>query len=155
MTPGLEAHKRTIGGKEWTVVLLPATKGLDVGRRLLKLIGPAVGSAVGGLGGAKLLDAQVDATTLGGAFSALADKLGDPDAATLIKELATTGVHCDGKEVTPPVFDLIFQGEYETLLRVAAFVVEVNFRLPLASWLDAARASVARKATRTPVQPTS
>lgn len=155
VTPDALARTRQIGGKEWTITLLPATKGLDVGRRLLRLVGPSIGQALGGAGRpGSLLD--VDSAALGNAVSDLALRIGEPEAAALVKELVTTGVFCDGKEVRADLFDLLFAGDYETLLRVAAFVVEVNFRVPLGRWLDAARALAARSSPKPiPEQPTS
>jgi len=150
----VEGATREIGGKVWSIALLPATRGLDVGRRLIKIAGPALGKAVSG--GKGILDAEIAGEGVGAALGELALRLGEPEAAALVKELVTTGVTCDGKEVNAATFDLIFAGDYGTLLAVASFVVEANFRLPLASWLDAARASVARpKRSATPAQPTS
>jgi hypothetical protein len=149
-----ESATKEIGGKQWTVVLLPATKGLDVGRRLVKLLGPAIGKAVSG--GRGILDAEISGEGIGAALGELAERLGEPEAAALVKELVTTGVICDGKEVTPVAFELLFRGDYQTLLAVAAFVVEANFAIPLGSWLDTARASVKRpKPSATPATPTS
>lgn len=150
MAKMLEAQERTIGGRLWTVSLLPATKGLDVYRRLVKLLGPALAAALGSLHAASVLDGEIDMGRLGSAFGTLAERLGDPDAASLVKELVTSNLHCDGVEVTPKTFDLLFQGDYTTLFQVAAFVIEANFALPFASWA----AAIQERATRPKKPPT-
>lgn len=137
----LEAFERVIDGEAWKVTLLPTTKGLDIGRRLLKLVGPAFGTAVGAVGPEGILDADVG--KLGAALGSLSEKLGEPDAAALVKELVTTGVFLNDAPLTVGSFEVVFQGKYATLLQVAMFVIEVNYKIPLASWLTAVRARAA------------
>jgi len=140
----LTGHDREIGGKLWTVTLLPATRGLDVGRRLVRIIGPAIGQAIGAVGAGGIMEA--DASLLAGAAGSLAEHLGEPDAAALVKELVTANVQCDGVPVTAASFDVLFAGDYGTLIGVAVFVVEVNYKIPLLSWLAAANTRSAERA---------
>lgn len=133
----LEGHSREIGGKLWTITLLPATKGLDVGRRLVKILGPAIGQAAGLAGEGGIMDADV--SRLSGVLGSLAEHLGEPDTAALVKELATVNVQCDGEPVTVQNFDIVFAGDYGTLMALVAFVVETNFAGPLGFLRDAAR----------------
>lgn len=145
--------EREIGGRVWTVTLLPTGRGMDVGRRLIRLGGPAMGSLIGAVGPGGLLDADGD--KLGTALGKLAEKFGEQEATDLVKELVTTGVFCDGKEVTTAAFETVFQGDYGTLIMVAAFVVEVNFKIPLTAWLTAVRARAAdrKKSAELPRKP--
>lgn len=132
----IEGHTRVIGGREWTITLLLATRGVEVGRRLIKLFAPAVIKALGAAAGSgKLLD--LDVGQLAGSVEDLADRLGDPDAAALVRELVTVNVSCNGTPVTDKTFDVVFAGDYMTMLEVAWFVVEVNFKRPFLSWLAA------------------
>ncbi len=147
----LATSQKEIGGKQWQILLLPPTRGLELGRRLLALLGPVVGKAVGAVAGAQggakgaaapagsMLDADIDPGLLGDTVSALAAALASPDAPALIKELVTTGVHCDGKEVNGATFDLLFQGEYQTLMLVTAWIIEANFKIPFGSLAAVAR----------------
>ncbi len=150
----LEGHSRVIGGREWTVTLLLATRGIEIGRRLVKLFAPAFIKAIGAVGASdKLLDTNIGA--LVGSFGDLAEHLGDPDAAAIVKELVTTNVSCNGTPVTATTFEIVFAGDYMTMLEVAWFAIEVNYKRPFLSWLavlqEKQRAQKSAKPTAPPV----
>lgn len=130
--PG-EPLEREIGGKLWTIGLLPTGKGVNIGRRLMKIAGPALTKAFSG-------GADVDVTVaMVTGLGALIESLGEAETESLVKELVTTGVFCDSKPVTAASYELLFQGDYQTLLGVIAFVIEANYSVPLLSWVAAAR----------------
>lgn len=146
-----ETPAKEIGGRQWTLALLPAGVGLKVGSRLVRLLGPAIGEAATKLGGNMQQVLDTDVAALGEVLTTLAERLGDPEAADLVKLLVTSGVFCDGKEVNDKNFDLLFRGDYLTLLLVAAWVVQENFRLPFFSLLD----GIVAQQGATPTPPSS
>lgn len=151
-----EPISKIIDGREWSLALLPASAGLKLGSRLVKLLGPAVAEAVKSQSGSAADLLNTDTNKLGGVFETLSQRLGEPEAADLVKELVTSGVLCDGKEVNAATFDLLFQGEYLLLLKVAAWVVEANYKLPFSSLLAsraAAAAATKPKTTESPDAP--
>lgn len=140
----LETREKLISGKLWKVTQLPASIGMEIGSALVRLIGPALGKAAGGLAKSdksSWLDAE-SLPILGDAIAELARSLGDPEAVTVIKRLVTTGVHCGDQEVNSKTFELIFAGDYKTMLQVAAFAIEVNFGLPFSSWARGAVSAI-------------
>ncbi|MFH0902144.1 MAG: hypothetical protein V2A73_16050 [Pseudomonadota bacterium] len=154
----IETRERDIDGHHWSVTMLPASRGMEIARKLLRLAGPALGkamTAIGGSsassGGGSLLDAELP--VLGDAVAALAAGLGEPESTALIKELATTGVFCDGVEVKPVQFEVLFAGQYATLIKLVGFVLETNFSLPFDSWANAAKGLAVRVAQSPSLRP--
>lgn len=113
---GRKTQDRSIGGAVWTVSQFPATEGLAILTRLLKLVGPALESVARGEG-----------TTLeiGSFVAGLVGQLDEADTVGLIKRLLKD-TRKDGREVLP-TFDTEFMGNYFTLLTVIGFVLEVNY----------------------------
>lgn len=138
----IEARDKVIDDKLWTVTMLPAGVGMEVGSKILALVGPALGKAVSSTGGGSILDSE-SLPGIGDAIGELSRSLGNPEAVALVRRLVTTGVHCDSVEVTSKNFDLLFAGSYLTLLKVAAFAIEVNFGIPFDSLAGVVRRSVA------------
>lgn len=145
----LRSEKREIGGKTWQVTTMGADDGLEVGAELAATLLPVAGRVMGAMGGAaSILD--LDLSVIGDAATELAARIKEPAVRKLIKKLVTTNVHVthkrpDGQVITeevkdaPHSFGLLFAGDYDLLLQVAAFSIEVNFKLPFASWLNNAR----------------
>lgn len=137
----LHHETKEIGGRDWTVQAFPATTGLDVLARLLNLVGKSVGRTLGSFDGDLT---KIDATVIGEALGELAERLSDGKVVELIKKLVSqvrvSEVDGDGNRTGKdlPVagqFDVLFMQDYVTLFQVCAFVLEVNYRLPLAGWL--------------------
>ncbi len=110
------SQERSIGGATWTVTQFPATEGLALLTRLLKLVGPAMGAVARGEG---------SALEVGTFVAALVGQLDENETVTLVKRLLKD-TRKDGREVLP-VFDIEFMGNYFTLLSVLGFVLEVNY----------------------------
>lgn len=145
----LRSENRTIGGKTWTVTTMGADDGMEVAAELSAVILPVLGKASAALG--STFDIRdMDLSALGDAAAELAARIREPAVRKIIKKLCTTGVHCDGVEIkdTPQSFGLTFAGEYDLMLQVAAFAVEVNFKIPFGSWLSAARVNLERERMR-------
>ena len=113
---GRKSQDRAIGEGVWTVTQFPATEGLAILTRLLKLVGPAMGALARGEAG------QVEVGTF---LAALIERLDEADTVALVKRLLKD-TRKDGREVLP-VFDIEFMGNYHTLLSVLGFVLEVNY----------------------------
>ena len=137
----LHHETQEIDGRDWTVQAFPATKGLDVLARLLNLVGKSVGRTLGSFDGDLT---KIDAKVVGEAFGELAERLSDGKVVELIKALVSqvrvSEVDGDGNRTGKdlPVagqFDVLFMQDYATLFKVCAFVLEVNYKLPLAGWL--------------------
>lgn len=111
-----KSQDRSIGDAVWSVSQFPATEGLAILTRLLKLVGPALGSVARGEG---------TALEVGSFVAALVDQLDEADTVTLIKRLLRD-TRKEGREVLP-TFDTEFMGNYFTLLTVIGFVLEVNY----------------------------
>lgn len=131
----IESKKKEIDGNTWMVSLFSATKGAKILAKIMRLLGGPFGKAIGGLsGGVGLLDAKIDFSIFGDAIGDLANRLDEDEVVDLIKQLMSS-VRCDGKEVAPQ-FDLIFMGRYATMLKVAAYVIQENYKLPFFDYLD-------------------
>lgn len=130
-------EEKEIDGHMWKVSQFTATEGLKILSRLVKLLGGPIGKALTGLkGDGSILDAKIDFGMLGSAMGELTERLDEEEIANLVKKLLSN-TRCDGKEVAGQ-FDLLFMGRYGMLFRVLAFVVGVNYKVPLADYLQLA-----------------
>jgi hypothetical protein len=130
-------HQRTIDGTSWTVNEFSATEGLRLLTRLTAICGGPLARAFEALPkDGSILDARVDFALLGTAVNELAGRLDEHEVVELVRRMLACTT-ADGKDASAQ-FDLVFQGRYLTLFKVLAFVLEVNFRLPLTDWLQAA-----------------
>lgn len=121
-----DVQTKQIGSSQWSVQPLPATEGVRVLSRLLKIVGPAIAKSAKGIkGGSGLLDAEIDGSAIGDAVDALVSGLDEQETLSLIQRMMA-GVRKDGHEVAP-TFATEFMGDYLTLIKVLAFVVEVNY----------------------------
>jgi len=135
-------HERQIDGITWTVNEFSATEGLRLLTRLTALCGAPLARAFEALPkDGSVLDARVDFTLLGGALSELTSRLDEDQVVELVKRLLGCTL-ANGEDVERR-FDVVFQGRYATLFKVLAFVLEVNYKVPLADWLQAASSTVA------------
>lgn len=116
---GKKSQEREIDGAVYMVTQFPATEGLAILTRLLKLAGPALGAVATGQPGAGR------ALEVGLFVARLVEKLDEAETVGLVKRLLKD-TRRDGREVMPS-FDTEFMGNYMTLLRVLGFVLEANY----------------------------
>lgn len=110
------SHKsKEINGRKYTVSMFPAGTGFQIMFELKNALGPAVGSLIGD-------KAEMVLTMLGGDLS----KEGALDLILRLLELTTVEGTGEGLGVED-AFNNHFAGRYGELLKVLAFVVEVNF----------------------------
>lgn len=119
----METRERSIGGHSYRVTQFPGRMGLRLQVRLVKLLGPAVGTLAAD---GNVMDAQIDGGMIGKAVGLLADRLEEDAVEKLVVELLS-GTRRDGGELGGAQIDLAFAGHYGELLQVLAFVIEVNY----------------------------
>lgn len=115
-----------IDGTTFSVSPLLTSQGLVVMSRIMKLLGPTAAGAL--KNGGEGLDSQID---LSGALNALADRMDETLVLDTIKKLvneSTTQVSTpDGTGMLKLNFELQFQGEFVTLMKVVKLAFEVNY----------------------------
>jgi hypothetical protein len=142
-------EERVIDGDTWLVVAFSATEGIKIGKKLLSIAGVPIGKALGGLAGSgSLLDKKIDFGAIGAAIGDLFERLGDDELDELLKRLLKC-TQINGKDVAPQ-FDVVFQRRYATLIKVALFAIEVNFDIPLDSWLTLASEAIRKESQSMP-----
>ncbi len=137
-------QSKVIDGIDVKVTPFPAAEAIKIQALLLRLVGPAVGRAVGALdnvvGSARLGDLKIDGEGLAGAIAELAQKLPEEQLLETIKRLLR-GALCtitgdDGQKravdfSNPSTFDnsldLVFQGRTMAIYSVIVFVLQVNY----------------------------
>lgn len=112
---------KTINGKKYQITLLPALKAVGMGKKLLKIILPAIGGTVDGLRDDGLMGTPKTFTDLA---LVLCEQLDDLDLDWLIQSLLNEAT-CDGKEIRD--IDTHFQGELGELVGVMEFALRENF----------------------------
>jgi hypothetical protein len=126
-----ETREIEISGVTYLVTQLPAKKGQALLVRLVKLLGPGVGSFVGGLGrGAEDTDSAI-ALGVGDAIHDLAARLNEAEVGGVLEEFAkrTTVVKSEDVHVVlSSIYDDHFAGAYDQLMVWARFCLEVNYR---------------------------
>ena len=123
----IETKKKTIDGAEYSVTTFAARRGLKLKIRLVKVIGPALAEAASGLDlkdGVSLQETELGGGFLAKAVSRLVEGL-DDSTGSLIEELLSQ-TRKDGRELNGTAIDDEFAGDYLTLYKVLAFVVEAN-----------------------------
>lgn len=127
----IETRETTIGSTTYLVTQLPAKKGQALLVRLVKLLGPGVGSFVGGLGrGAEEVDAAL-ALGVGDAIHDLAARLTEQEVSSVLDELARHTVVVQSSEIhlrLSDIYDDHFAGAYHEMLAWARFSLEANYR---------------------------
>ncbi len=127
----IETKKKTIDGDEYSVTQFPARRGLSLKIRLVKILGPALAEAASGLDlkdGGNLQDTELDSGFLAKAVSKLVEGLDSSTGDLILEMLSQT--RKNGHELTEAVFDLEFAGNYMTLYKLLAFVIQANGFFP-------------------------
>jgi len=118
-------QEKIIDNVKYTTTQFPATKGIKMMHRLGKFISNPIAKLAGMVKpGSKALDSEVSAEVLGAAVQAFFDSCDEGTFELTVKELLTSTTR-DGK---PIVFDVDFCGQMGHLMKVLAFVLEVNFK---------------------------
>ena len=135
----MHEHTREIDGSVWTTVLFPGRQSLRLFRQLTALGAEPLQSAADTIANSVPgIDEDISVAeilrVLGGVVGfagKLADNMSDEEFEALAERLLSL-TKCDGSKIA---FDDLFQGRLPTLLKVLAFVVEVNFAGPFAASL--------------------
>ncbi len=141
---------REIDGHSWTVVKFTGRESLALFRRLTALAAEPIADAIMTASKSVSPGEDIDVTTIlavaGGAIGLagkVSSKLTDDEFVALAERLLKFS-QCDNK---PIAFDSLFQGGTLMLLKVLAFVVEVNFVGPFVSSFGPAVSSALRSLT--------
>lgn len=121
----VKAVDKVIDGHEIKVVQFTAREGLSIFTKLGKLIGPALAdiSQISDLTNVK--EAEL-ANRIFPALSKLLAGLSEEEFTPFILRLLRSTT-IDRKEITAPIFDLEFAGNYGLLMHVVAMVLQVNY----------------------------
>jgi len=127
----IETRETVIGDTTYLVAQLGTKKGQALLVRIVKLLGPGVGSFVGGLGrGASAADEAL-ALGIGDAIHELAGRLNEQEVAGVLEEFAKNTMVVKSAELhvrLSEIYDDHFAGRYHELLAWARFCMEVNYR---------------------------
>lgn len=131
-------HTATIGGASYTTRLFPASEGLELGRRIARLIDTdKLGQALLALEDSELAAAITDPAFLLELFVSAADRTEPGELSELLRDLLKR-TQCDKlrvgeREVPGSVydnFDSHFAGRYGHLLEVVVWALRVGFGEP-------------------------
>ncbi len=106
----------TIGGEEFILNTIPATKGIKLLKQLTKLIGPSFSELMKQNDGGEVNPMSV-------AIEKLFENLDAVDVEALVKELVSSA----SKGSVSINFDMEFAGEYGKLFMLVKEIVEFNF----------------------------
>ena len=120
-----------VNNKQYKVLLLPATRGLTIGQKLVKLVLPLFGILEDNNDEDKFLGE--DKTLFTDLSIMVVRSMDDIDMVNTIKELLT-GCYCNGQLVE---FDTHFAANYGELIAVVEFALKENFGDFFTSYLKA------------------
>lgn len=130
----IETRDRTISGTAYRLTQLGALEGRTMLVRLVKLLGPGVGSFVGGAGRGALNPASgadsVLAMGAGEAIHELCARLDATELGQIMDVFAANTTVVISREQEPrlsDVFDAHFAGRYDAMLQWLRWCLEVNF----------------------------
>lgn len=128
-------HKRTIDGAAYTTTLYGAEEGFAHIPWMIRLASGPAGLALETLGGVAaaggdLTRAKVSGTEVTAALDALAYTIVEAGGADKVREMMTHTLVRKPNGTTAKVedeFGVLFQGRYAHMMKVLAFVLEVNY----------------------------
>lgn len=121
MEPNKFFRSKVINGKKYQITMLPALKAVGVGKKLLKVVLPAIGGTIDGLREDNIYGTPKTFTDVA---VALCTQLDDIDLDELIYALLNEA-SCEGKTIRD--IDSHFQGEIGELIGVLEFALRENF----------------------------
>lgn len=142
----LETQTKTIDGHKFTVTQLPAMRGLRMFRRLGSAVAPAIARAVE----SAKAGGDLELASAASAVDLLFSKLTEDELEAITRELLSQST-MDDMALFPSQFDLKLSGRIETVLKLLAFAVEVNYR----GFFDALRGVLTLRPPRAPTPPPS
>ena len=118
----------TIDGEQYEFCQLPARQSLKLLTRLMRIVGPTLGTAVngiasGGLDIESVLDADIDFSSI---VTALCDRLDENEVTAIVDELLSQVIH-QGRGELSKVFDAHFSGRLPHLFKVLGRALQVEY----------------------------
>lgn len=127
----LEPREKTIAGESYRVSPLGAKRGRGMLVRLVKILGPGMGSFVGGVGRSPSGTVESAlALGVGEAVHDLTARLREDELSAILDEFALTTILVKSAEIElrlSDVFDDHFAARYDVMLLWLRFCLEVNF----------------------------
>lgn len=118
-------QEKIIGENTYTVTQFPATKSLKMLHRVGKYISAPLAKLAGDIKpNASIMNSEVTTEALGGAVQAFFDSCDENTFEQTVKDLLTSTTR-NGKAIN---FDLDFCGSIGELMKVLAFILEVNYK---------------------------
>jgi hypothetical protein len=123
-----EPVEKTIDGEKYTFCQLPAKKSLKLLTRLVKIVGPSLGAAVGSVAEGDIdiqtvLDRHLD---LGAVVAALCDRLEENEVEAIVDTLLSQVIHAGQGEVSQK-FEVLFAGRLPHLFKVLAAALQLEY----------------------------
>jgi len=122
----IEPKTKTIDEFEVTVQAWPARKAWKNQLMFGKVFGPSLKELGAAFNKSKTTEEDFDLSKLGEAFANLFEKLSETESEEILMK-CLSGVIVNKQEMTPEIFDLLFQGKMLAVYKVIFFVLEVNY----------------------------
>lgn len=120
-----KTQEKIIGENTYTVTQFSATKSLKMLHRVGKYIsGPLAKLAGDAKPGSAMINAEITTETIGKAVQSFFEACDENTFESTVKELLTSTT----RNNKPLNFDLDFSGQIGELLKLVAFILEVNYK---------------------------
>jgi len=126
---GIQTHKKTIDGREYSVTTFPAMYSLRLKTSLTRTFGPAIVAALSQKGASlkDVMDGDLADLNLEHAVQLLTEKLTEDTTEDLVNRLLSQTVVGNRSVTDADVFNDCFAGNLTALYRLIGFVIEVNY----------------------------
>lgn len=115
----IKSHTISIGDDSYSFITFPATKGLSILTKLLKVVGPAFGKFISS---EEVKEGEED-TSFSNAVSILVENMYKDDITGLVK-IITSNVTKNG---VPIDFDQDFAGNYGVMVQLLVEILKANY----------------------------
>lgn len=115
----IETKEVLLNSKKFLVTQFMAREGLKLQFRLVKQLGPMMGSIASDL----LLDGKIDAVVIA---KALSQRIDEDACFSLVMDLLKN-VKFKNQDLREIDFDVVFAGDYKTLYELLYFIIDLNY----------------------------
>lgn len=115
----IQTKEVDINGKPFMITQFTAREGLKLQLRLIRQVGPIVGSIATSL-------EELGKLTPMAIARALSQKIEEDACYNLIMDLIATTKY-KNRDLKPAEFDMVFAGDYKTLFELLYFIIDFNF----------------------------
>jgi len=122
----IEPQTRKFDELEVTVQAWPARKAWKYQLMFGKIFGPSLKELGAAFNKSTGIQDDFDISKLGEAFGNLFEKLSETEAEDVLMKCMSS-VRVNNQEMSPEIFDTVFQGKMSTVYKIVFFVLEVNY----------------------------